>query len=181
MPRLFTALKIPEELKEFVRKKSAFMNIRAVNMDQFHLTIRFIGDADNEHTELLRKSFSTVFAGTPKIPLNIKGAGFFPDMRRARVFYLSVSPSAEMQAMKEKMDSLLLSVMGMEDEKRPFQPHLTLARFRTPPDAGKIEKMMAHAGTLDFPNVKASRLVLFESRLTGSGAIHTPLAEQLLL
>lgn len=181
MPRLFTALEIPDDLKDFVRKKSAFMNIRTVNMYQFHLTIRFIGDADEEHTERLRKSFSIVFEGTPKIPLNINGAGFFPDIHRARVFYLSVLSSSEMQSMKEKMDSLLLNVMGMDDEKRPFQPHLTLARFGIPPDAGKIEKMMTHAESLDFPHVKASRLVLFESRLTGSGAIHTPLAEQLLV
>ncbi len=67
--------------------------------------------------------------------------------------------------------------LGLQEEKRPFHPHVTLARLRTPWPPDAVETFRREVGQWKFPAWHARSCVFYESRLLREGAVHTPLQE----
>ena len=165
MPRLFTGLEIPTSLADSLSMlRGGLPGARWIDPDNYHLTLRFIGDVDDalasEIASLLgqvrRRSFE----------LRLDGLSSFGGRKpRAIVAAVKSSPSVmELQAEHER----LMQRVGLEPEGRKYTPHVTLARLRDSSSWEVAEYLSSRAGFRSEP-FSVSRFVLFSSRASVGG------------
>jgi 2'-5' RNA ligase len=78
--------------------------------------------------------------------------------------------AALVAAIEMKLESL-----GVPPERRPFQPHLTLARFETPQRTQALSAAVEALGTPEFGSETFREFHLYQSVLKRSGAEYTRL------
>ena len=127
MPRLFTGLEIPSDLAaELALMRGGLTGARWIDVADYHLTLRFIGDIDPETADAIDE----VMAGIRRKPFTVtlEGLGYFGgDKPRAIVAKAQTSPGlVELHAEQER----LLRRIGIPPEPRRYLPHVTLARMR---------------------------------------------------
>jgi RNA 2',3'-cyclic 3'-phosphodiesterase len=86
--RLFVAIPIPEPVRdEIIRVQQELQPlvprdvVRWTRPDQFHLTLRFLGDVAADGIEDLKKSVGAVCRNAEPLSLRAAGVGFFPNPR----------------------------------------------------------------------------------------------------
>lgn len=178
MYRLFVAIDLPEEVKEAATAIAGreLPGARWVPRDQLHLTLRFIGEADEERFEAIKRALREV-AGTP-FSLSLAGVGHFPPGRRPRVLWVGMAESEPLLLLQKKVELALVGA-AVEPEDRRFSPHITLARLKETP----VERVFAleerHRGFAAGP-FPVTEFYLYSSTLTREGAIHRREATYLL-
>ena len=130
MPRLFTGLAIPESLAaELALMRGGLTGARWIDVENYHLTLRFIGDIDAPTADAVDE----VLAGIRRknFTVTLEGLGYFGgDKPRAIVARVQASQAlVELQAEQERR----LRRIGLPPEPRRFMPHVTLARLRNAP------------------------------------------------
>lgn len=165
MPRLFTGIEIPAEIGE----RLAFLNgglpgARWITKDNYHLTLRFVGDVDmhiaNDIAESLDRVQRLGFA------ISIDGLSSF-GTRKPHAIVARVQPSRplmEMQAEQERMFQRL----GLRPDQRKFTPHVTLARLRGASGRDIANYLATHGNFFSVP-IPVSRFVLFSARNSVGG------------
>ena len=140
-----------------------------------HLTLAFLGETDPSRVDPLKNHLLSLRA-LPPIDVTLAGAGFFPSSRRPRVLWLGIEPPQPLVALAEASRSAIAAA-GAAFDPKPFRPHLTLARLREPWGERETGAVLSELeGWRSSPD-RLDRVVLFESRLSPGGAVHTPLAE----
>ena len=172
MPRLFTGLEIPSDLAtELALMRGGLTGARWIDVQDYHLTLRFIGDIDPETADAVDE----VMAGIRRKPFTVtlEGLGYFGgDKPRAIVARAQPSPAlVELQAEQER----LLRRIGIAPEARRFVPHVTLARMRN-----ASQTAVAHyLGTRGFltRRFEAEEFLLYSSRDSVGGGPYVVEAE----
>jgi 2'-5' RNA ligase len=67
------------------------------------------------------------------------------------------------------------AALGYPPEGRPFQPHLTLGRVKSPANREKLAMLLMKLPPLDWPAFTVRELILFQSILSPQGSKYTPL------
>ncbi len=179
--RAFLAIPVSREtagaLKALVaRLKPRLPEARFVGAHQWHLTLHFFAALTPDEVDRVREVGRGAVATVSTFLLSFRGLGAFPDTKRARVLWLGVGEGArECAALHERLRAALRG-QGLWVEERPFQPHLTLARFRQPRPGGIVEELRQGSGHEVAPFL-VERVTLFRSVLTSQGAEHTVLDE----
>ncbi len=178
--RLFVAVDPGERLRAEVSTgfdaRREVVRGRWVDPSLLHVTLMFLGECDAGETGILREVLLEAVSDRRDFTVAPEGTGFFPGARRPRVFFLQMRSDG---ALEDLADAVRAGVAARlperEPETKPFRPHLTLARFRTPPAASELELLpgLMPQGFSPFP-VRDVRLV--SSRLTPRGPIYTNLA-----
>ena len=176
--RLFVALEIPpgvrKSLAEFLAVLRALSSQpRWVRTDNLHITLKFIGEVQPEKLGDIRVALSAVHSDR-SVTLDFRGVGFFPNERRPRVFWAGVEASANLERLARDIDRSL-EKLGVPPEKRPFSPHLTLARFEPPGLPEKLRAVIQENARREFGSVAAREFHLIESKLKPGGAEYTTL------
>ena len=97
-----------------------------------HVTLKFLGATDPGLVPTIAELAGGVASLRNQAAVRLEGLGVFPSMRRARVLWVGLAdPEELLTALATGLDEALAEV-GFEAEKRPYSPHVTLARFRTP-------------------------------------------------
>jgi 2'-5' RNA ligase len=171
MIRLFIAIDIPDSVKEQIANICyGIPRARWVPMDQLHLTVRFIGEAEEAVFEDLRLELEHVNADS--FELTLKGVGFFPPRRDPSVLWVGVEENDLLVQLANRIDPVLRQV-GIEPEKRKFHPHITIARFKDPQPAAQVMPFIMQQALFAAPSIPVKEYHLYSSKLTGNGAIHT--------
>lgn len=177
--RLFTAIEIPEKVRErvreFVNKLRPYAPISWAQPQNLHITTKFIGEWPDERLEEIKQVLATVPRIGP-IEISIRGVGYFPNPHAPRVFWAAVHAGPQLKQLAELTESALAE-LGIPREQRPFSPHLTLARIKGRHNLSQLQQQVARYPSLDFGSFTADRFILFRSQLHPHGAIYTPLAE----
>ncbi len=180
--RLFVALDLPEEIRDRLgawgRKALADPALRPVPTENLHITLAFLGYRPEKDVERIGEAMAECASPAPLIELLDPVPR--PPRGRPRIFALpAISPGAE--ALQAALQKRLVAERLYEPEKRPFWPHLTLARVR-PEERGsrrpaKVEMPPASLpAELKKPHF-SGRLALYRSELKPSGARYVPLAQ----
>ncbi len=170
MPRLFIAIDMPDELRgKICELRGNLPCVRWTEKEQIHLTLRFIGDADEENFKKTTKSLDVVKFKPPSIEIHT--SGFFPNGRRPSVFWLGCMENPILSKLKNDIDDVL-EMDGLPRETRGFVPHITIARLK---DISQKEIMNLQDIYKDLlpQRFTAEKFVLYSSVLTANGAIHT--------
>jgi RNA 2',3'-cyclic 3'-phosphodiesterase len=170
MHRLFIAIDFPEEIKKGLSSLCyGLPGVKWVDINQMHLTLRFIDEVDGGvFRDIMSVLEDVEFEG---FSLLVKGVGCFPPRRDPRVLWAGLEKSEEMSSLRKKIDSQLKRI-GVEPEKRKFSPHITLARFRKKPSVYRVADFLAGNGLFSLPEFSVSEFHLYSSILTPKGAIH---------
>jgi RNA 2',3'-cyclic 3'-phosphodiesterase len=165
MPRLFTGLEIPPQIGQSLSLlRGGLPGARWVDPEDYHLTLRFIGDVDED----VAHEVASMLGRVKRSPfeLYVDGLTSFGSKKpRAVVAAVPpVTPLMEVQAEQER----LMQRIGLEPEGRKYTPHVTLARLR---DAStrQVADYLAARGFFRTPSFKVERFVLFSSRASTGG------------
>lgn len=124
MARLFTAIPIPEDIKEKISANYGPLSSgRWVPEKNLHLTLVFIGDYPDEYLEELKRVLLEIVF--PSFNLRIKGCGTF----KSGLLWLGIEKNSELQQLQKRL-TLTLQELGVDCEKRKFTPHITIARSK---------------------------------------------------
>ncbi len=170
MIRLFTAIDIPESIEQEIRGMGrAIPNARPVPTDQFHLTLKFIGEVEGSCFLDIRESLKEIVH--PRFSLALKGVGTFPPRGTPRILFAGVEPAAGIAALRNAIEKNL-GAIGIAREKRKYTPHLTLARLNNCP-LRHLHNYLAGNAFFQTPQFTVENFHLYSSRLTAKGAQHT--------
>lgn len=148
---------------------------RWTQRNNLHLTIKFLG----EITQAQCASVKDALKSLPPLQLpsaKIKDAGFFPDVRRPRIYKLEFETNESILNLVRSIESIT-TANSIPREARPFRPHLTLARIKDlhpfPPLQliSQMNREIQSLGETSFTN-----LTFYESRLTPKGPVYTSLS-----
>jgi 2'-5' RNA ligase len=138
-------------------------------MPALHLTLAFLGNLDAEHVPELQRILGAIRWRSAEC--RFKEPLFLPAHGKRRVVALELDdPSGTLRRLQAEVSAGLAAGGLYEPEKRPWLPHVTVARFRRP----------GHPFSLQNVNVGGFgvvRMVLYSSHLERAGAVHTPLAD----
>lgn len=151
-------------------------SVRWARPEGVHLTLRFLGETDEERVPALASAMSQAADDVPPFALRLAEMGCFPNPRRPRVIWVGIEDADERLTRLQKGMERLARSLGWEKEKRAFSPHLTLGRVRDralPPEG----EWLLQPPPLSF-HVDAVELI--ESRLKPSGAEYVALHRALL-
>lgn len=184
--RVFCAVELPDELRSRVgervrRLRSEFPGVRASweKPEKLHVTLKFLGDVEPARVEALSGAAARAAAGLEPFELTMEGPGTFPPHGQPRVLWLGiVDASGSLARMHHSLETECAAA-GFPRESRAFEPHLTLARVRSP--QGARELAAAHRETPFEPQrFKVSELVVMRSELGPGGSRYTPLSRHAL-
>lgn len=176
--RTFLALDIPDEVRNVVatvqeRLAHTGTTMRAVHPASLHLTVRFIGDWEENRLAELCAAVSRATAGVAPFAVRFAGLGAFPNPARPRVIFLDCQgdpPDAFArlhQAVEAELEGL-----GLPRDSRGFRPHLTLARVKGPPSSD-LPEVLGRFADFEAGEGWAEDLGVYLSELTSRGPIHT--------
>jgi 2'-5' RNA ligase len=181
--RLFVALDLPQDVRsQLASWQRSFEDpaLRPTRPENLHMTLAFLGYRPEKEIDRIAEVVRSVRSPAPELQLRPEPVGV-PRGKRPRLFAIDVeSPGAvELQAEVERR---LIEDRFHEPEKRPFWPHLTVARVRPERKGGrKPAAVETPPGPLPehtfLRPIPAVRLVLFRSHLKRSGAEYEPVAE----
>jgi 2'-5' RNA ligase len=180
--RLFVALDLPspvrDELAAWGAKALGDPALRPVPAESLHITLAFLGSRPGRDADRVARAIEQSVAPAPLLELLDPVAR--PPRGRARLFAVPVlSPGAEQ--IQAQLSELLISERLYEPEKRPFWPHVTVARVRAEGRGSRrpmrVERPPGSLpAELRKPNF-SGRLTLYRSELQPSGARYVPLAQ----
>lgn len=182
--RLFVALEIPAavrdnlaaqvaELRE-LSAKVADKRPRWVRPENLHVTLKFIGEVAPTKLAGIRDALSAIRSDAP-VEIKFRGLGFFPNEQHPRVLWAGLDASANLPPLAGDIDGAL-ETQGIALERRPFTPHLTLARIEPPGLHEKLRAAIQKNGAREFGSFQTREFYLIESKLKPSGAEYTTLA-----
>ena len=177
MIRLFVALPVPLSVRqELVGLQNGLPGARWTDPENFHLTLRFVGEVDFGLAEDLAHTLSRIIA--PGFDVTLDALGWFGNKRRPAAIYAQARKDDALMHLQRKVESAAVRC-GLQPESRKFHPHVTLARLKTT-SIDAAERFVAERRLARKLTFEADRFVLYSSFLAHTGSIYTEEAEYYL-
>jgi RNA 2',3'-cyclic 3'-phosphodiesterase len=174
--RAFIAIEIDPQL---VREISAVVadlkpriaGIRWASQTNFHLTLKFLGDIEENKITPIAQALELALRPFPRFTINAKDLGVFPDLKRPRVLWIGLE-GKKLLELASKVETALDS-LGFVPEKKGFKPHLTVGRWRQFDRASRkfleeLEKWQGH----EFGESTVAEVIFFQSELKREGSVY---------
>ncbi|MEM8856420.1 MAG: RNA 2',3'-cyclic phosphodiesterase [Pseudomonadota bacterium] len=160
MPRLFTALTVPDEARMWLTAvRGGLRSARWIEPENYHITLRFIGDVDEPTADEVHHALSRI--ERPPVTVTLNGYGSFGSKRPHSVF-VRVEPSPQLLDLQAAQERALQRI-GLPAEARKFTPHVTIARVKGS-TAKEVAGWLSMRGDLQVAPYTAGEFVLMSSR-----------------
>jgi len=177
--RCFIAIDINDQLrsridrlqKELQRRLKNQSGIKWVRPEIIHLTLKFLGDVEDDRTEEISGAIEHICAAHKSFELEFSTVGTFG--RPAKVLWLGVEKTSS------ELEKLVLDFeqgfeeLGFAKEQRPFSAHLTLARIKDDRPGKQLAEVITGFGKVDAGTITADAVCLYKSQLTSDGPVYT--------
>ncbi|MBI2687070.1 MAG: RNA 2',3'-cyclic phosphodiesterase [Acidobacteria bacterium] len=179
--RLFTALDISAEtraaLLALLRELRPLARFQWSRPENLHITTKFIGDCSDLN------ALKTALRGVPRpgaITVRIGGLGWFPNPHSPRVLFAGMQTGPELEKLHRDTDAACAAI-GIPGEEKKFNPHLTLARIKSPDGLREVRGRIAQLPGTEFGEFTARSFHLYESVPGPRGSQYVKLEEFPLL
>lgn len=176
--RLFVAVTLPPEVKETLAgvigrlREAGVPGVRPVAPEAVHITLKFLGNVDAARVPDLAAALTAAGDGAVPFQIALQGVGGFPSLEAPRALWAGVADGADgLAGLARQVDEACASA-GFPRERRPFSPHLTLARMRdtaSPSDRRRAGAALADAGGALAATFAVDAFHFIKSTLTQSG------------
>lgn len=180
--RLFVAVNLPASVRDAIQSAIDEFPVKSppwrwVGPENWHLTLKFLGDTKPERLPGLTDALASAAARHPAFDMSLGPFGGFPSLRAPRVlFYQVENGHAQLEALARDVDLAVERAAGLALEARRFRAHATVARVkdRLPPDiASRLSLVPALADAV----TRVDSVELMESRLQRTGAVYSVVKE----
>lgn len=183
--RAFIAFDFPQELKnqlhEIQRKlKNISEKASWVNKDNFHLTLKFLGEIDEAYVEDIDKILKDVSKTYSPLNIKLKNLGYF-NRKNGEYGVIWSGLEGDLDRLKAIYDIIEgeMNKIGFPRERRKFSPHITLGRrFRTNLDFDKIRESIVPYLESQYA---LENLVLMKSEVIMNKRVYTPIVSYNLI
>lgn len=160
MPRLFTALEIPQSAAMSLSLlRGGLPGARWIDRENFHITLRFIGDVDHRTADEVVAALDRV--RRHQFELTLSGTGFFGS-KKPHSIWAGVQQTPALMALQAEHERICQRI-GLPVEPRKFTPHVTLARLRNARVDDVVHYLTGRGNFVTGP-FTASRFVVMSSR-----------------
>ena len=186
MTRTFIALELNEavqrHLSAVMREMAlALPELRWVDPAGIHLTLAFLGELDDEQLAHAVAASAAAAQQAQPFSYRLTHPGTFGAPRSPRVIWMGIEePSGKLNQLHRTLNQEL-EQRGFEIDRRPFSPHLTLARVKsplTPDEQQRLQRLLTEQQlTPSSPPHFVNALAVMKSELSRSGAHYTAMKE----
>jgi len=181
--RAFIGIDFSKELKKKVadmqlRLKPYASSGRWKYIDNFHLTLKFLGEIDLSQLSAIDRELREICSHAQRFRLKISGAGFFPGKDCLRVLWLGLGGDVDMLNWLQRAIDTKLESIGFKKEKRGYTPHITVGQDIV--FTRGFDEIKNIIDSCEFPEATVDCVYLFESEQVGGKRVYTPLGKYLL-
>ena len=184
MTRTFIALEQDESLQRYLSKiiqraAQELPNLNWVDPAGIHLTLAFLGELTDEQLAATMQAAELAARIVSPFDYHLSHLGVFGPPRQPRVIWIGIDePAGKLLQLHQAVNSEL-EQRSFEVDKRPFSPHLTLCRIKTPlkPDEQqRLQRLIAARDVIASASTYHVRhLSVMKSELSRTGAKYTAL------
>lgn len=165
MPRLFVALEVPRQAAlSLSLLRGGLHGARWIDVENYHITLRFIGDVDAPTADELVNALDRVHR--PEFTLSLIGMGSFGS-KKPHSIWAGVSASPDLIALQAEIERICQR-LRLRPDPRKFTPHVTLARLRGARVEDVVDYLSARSNFFTDP-FPVSRFVVLSSRESVGG------------
>jgi 2'-5' RNA ligase len=173
LARLFVAIRPPPAVREaLLGAMGGIDNARWQDDAQLHLTLAFAGEVERPAAADLVEALADIESAA--FPIEVAGVGHFERKGAPTAVWARVPASEPLSQLQRRVERACRRA-GIATEKRPYRPHVTLARL--PRLAGPIGDWLADHGTLRAGPWEATGFTLYQSHLRQEGPLYAPLVD----
>jgi 2'-5' RNA ligase len=179
--RAFISIEIPhgkvrEEILKCQRTISQKeFDLKPVEPENIHITLRFLGDLRKKIIEDLKNELDKI-QFTPFI-IGLEGVGVFPDYGRINVIWVGIEDGNMRLVDLYNRISHVLEELGIPPDRRGLSPHITVVRVRSGRNREILSKTVRELEGLAFGSFEVDSFHLMQSTLTPKGPIYQSLHE----
>jgi 2'-5' RNA ligase len=168
--RLFVGLAVSDGIKEVLERLTLRLRakddgLRWSTPDQWHVTLVFLGEVDDESRNRLVNELATV--RQTRLALRIEGLGVF---QRAGILHAEIEVTPELLRLYEAAAAAVKRA-ALDVEERPYRAHITLARSRNRDGRRTMERLQRAAQQQRLSERwDVTEFLLYESQLSPSGS-----------
>jgi RNA 2',3'-cyclic 3'-phosphodiesterase len=190
MTRTFIALEMNESLRSYLeevidRVAQVLRNAQVVKPAGIHLTLAFLGELnDVQLTEAMQATEAAAQQVSP-FTYRLARPGIFGSVSHPRVLWMGIEEPSGSLGRLHRILNQQLEQRGFEIDRRPFSPHLTLARFKQPltlDERQGLQRLLAteQRGNVVVQRSPAEQVSVMKSELSRKGAQYTCLKQYAL-
>jgi 2'-5' RNA ligase len=161
-----------------LRRLLPFSTLRWTAPEGIHLTLKFLGDTPLAQVGVIQAALAGVAARHARFCLTATQLGVFPNATRPAVLWVGLQgDTAPLQRLRDDVERVI-APLGFPTERRPFHPHLTLARIKMPSaaEARALQDVLRQDPVGRLGKIDVSDISLMRSDLSPRGARYTRLA-----
>jgi len=153
------------------RERLAGDRIRWTGLEKMHITLTFLGDTAAGQIEQAGRSLGEKLPRIRSFTIRLSGMGIFGKVPDPRVFWAGVEENSELLRIKNITDEVARNE-GFVIDRRPFSPHITIARPKQINDPGQLRALIEQYRSVHFQESVIDKVIWYESILTGEGALY---------
>ena len=163
-----TILETAEHLRSQTRMRASW-----VPQQNYHITLRFLGDIDPELSVDLDDLCRTVCKDLEPFECIMDRVGAFPGVDRARVVWVGGEAPPSFRRLSQALSDGLVD-LGFPEARKESLVHVTLVRIKDRPDPA-LPGLISELNPIAPMKMTIDRIALMESTLTPRGAEYSPL------
>lgn len=175
--RAFVAIKVADPIKEKLlatieRLKGAGADVKWVNRDNIHLTLKFLGNISKANVVTLSGFLKENAKAVKPFEVNVKDVGVFPPKGAPRVIWAGCSNEEILGTLASSIEASCEKI-GVPKEDRKFSAHITIGRVKSPQNIEALKPLITELSSSGFGAQSVNSFELFESKLQRDGPIYT--------
>ncbi|MBU4303753.1 MAG: RNA 2',3'-cyclic phosphodiesterase [Candidatus Omnitrophica bacterium] len=190
--RLFIAIRLPENIRKEIsllqlRLGKTARRVKWVAPENIHLTLKFIGEAQEEQVENITRAMAEAVKGINPFVISLAALGAFPSLREARVIWVGINKGREESEKIAQRLQVSLKNIAPQDDK-PFKSHITIGRVKSGRsmrpkgrgwDAVEVSESspLQEGLSIEKKEFNAEKITLFKSTLTHQGSSYEIIKE----
>ncbi len=178
--RTFVAVLIDEGIRERIadvqsRVKELATDVKWVAPDNFHVTLKFLGNVREDALPEVYSSVEQAVRGLEPFDLSFSGLGAFPSARRARVVWVGIENGVDRLRAMAALVEESLAKLNFEKEEKEFRAHITIGRVKTSRFLDELARGIGEVDARELGVQRVSSVAVMKSELRRDGPIYTSL------